>query len=44
MMLPTIDRNDLYYGLAAILTATLFLWMAIEYSDVQWIWAALRHS
>jgi uncharacterized membrane protein YccC len=44
MMLPTIDRNEVYYGLAATSAAVLFLWLAIEYSDLQWIWAVLRHS
>ncbi|GEM_PF-2041726 len=38
------DKNELYYAFIAIAAAALFIWMAIDASEVQLIWAIICHS
>lgn len=43
-MNSSVDKNELYYGAIAIATAALFIWMTIDASEVQLIWAIICHS
>lgn len=43
-MNSSIDKNEFYYGAVAIAAAALFIWMAIDASEVKLIWAIIYHS
>ncbi|PKF25561.1 hypothetical protein CW309_16450 [Pseudomonas hunanensis] len=44
IMNSSTDKNELYYAFIAIAAAALFIWMAIDASEVQLIWAIICHS